>query len=386
MGGLLDFLSPALTVATQAAGAQQAGEAQKAATDQANTLKMIAQLRQQHEDEQKDLLTRAQIGNLNSESKARLAPAAKPFYTIPGKGIGHVDENGNFVVAPGGEEAAKAAAPTTRNTSNGIEQWNPATSKWELQTDSKTGKPLMPFSQPPSNTYITGVGAPGSPNEGKPTIFAGTSKGPPKLVDTNVGKPESQTNPMGQIALARTKGGLNDMEFASTQMPEFERRLRDGSASLTGLDQFTKDVGNSFNSDGVKADAARAIALTRLNKTNPELARYVRLGLKYAEGESMMTQRPSDFRTKMAAFLATAPTGDYTQAGSPMQQMLDDIAAGREAQVKAMRQSIGGPTYVRPGTKPASGTLPPISKAAYDKAIAAGHTDAEIRAQYTVPQ
>ncbi len=110
MGGLLDFLSPGLTVATQAAGAQQAGEAQKAATDQANTLKMIAQLRQQHEDEQKDLLTRAQVGNLESETKARLAPPPKANTIVPQGSTVLGPDNKPLFTAPK-TESAKTLSP-----------------------------------------------------------------------------------------------------------------------------------------------------------------------------------------------------------------------------------------------------------------------------------
>jgi len=159
---------------------------------------------------------------------------------------------------------------------------------------------------------------------------------------------------MGKVSIGRVRTGLTDMEMAGQNMPEFEQKLKEGTASMTGVDQFIKDVGNSFTADGVKADAARALALARLNKKNPELARYVRWGLKYAEGESMISQRPSDFRTKMAAFLATAPTGDY-RTNQALQGMLGDIAQGREAQTKAMRESVGGTSYVPAGRNGGAG-------------------------------
>lgn len=74
MGGLLSFLSPALTVATQAAGAREQGRADARKASEAKTLQLIALARQKALDEQNASLANAQIANFKSLAEERLRP------------------------------------------------------------------------------------------------------------------------------------------------------------------------------------------------------------------------------------------------------------------------------------------------------------------------
>jgi len=64
----LDFLSPALTVATGAAGAYEQGKTERAATEQKNTLTMLAQLRQAQQDAEKRTMDAAQMQHLGAQT------------------------------------------------------------------------------------------------------------------------------------------------------------------------------------------------------------------------------------------------------------------------------------------------------------------------------
>lgn len=84
MGSFLNFLSPALTVATQAAGARNQGRADARKAQEAQTLKLIELARQKALDEQNRAMADAQIANFKSLAEERLRPA-------PDKWTGTVD-------------------------------------------------------------------------------------------------------------------------------------------------------------------------------------------------------------------------------------------------------------------------------------------------------
>ena len=75
--GFLDFLSPALTVATGAAGAYEQGKTERAATEQKNTLTMLAQLRQAQQDAEKRTMDAANIQHLGAQTRLYGAQADK---------------------------------------------------------------------------------------------------------------------------------------------------------------------------------------------------------------------------------------------------------------------------------------------------------------------
>ena len=75
--GFLDFLSPALTVATGAAGAYEQGKTERAATEQKNTLTMLAQLRQAQQDAEKRTMDAANVQHLGAQTRLYGAQADK---------------------------------------------------------------------------------------------------------------------------------------------------------------------------------------------------------------------------------------------------------------------------------------------------------------------
>jgi hypothetical protein len=68
LGGLGSVLSPALTTATQAYGAEQNAQAQSADVQQQRAVQQIQMLRQAHEQQIKDALTQAQTAEAQSHS------------------------------------------------------------------------------------------------------------------------------------------------------------------------------------------------------------------------------------------------------------------------------------------------------------------------------
>ncbi len=156
-------------------------------------------------------------------------------------------------------------------------------------------------------------------------------------------KPRSETA-MNVAADARLKAAVSEMNNAHAGMADYEDRLSRGTANINGLQQFAGRVANSFTHDDPISMAAQSAALTALNNTNPDLARYVRRGLSFAEGESMISQRPSDFRTKMAAFLSQAASGAAPEMIHDIQQRRNSILTPLNSTVGPVQPSrAGGP-------------------------------------------
>jgi hypothetical protein len=163
------------------------------------------------------------------------------------------------------------------------------------------------------------------------------------------GKPKAE-NAMNTAASARLHAAVSEMNNAHAGMDAFEQGLASGRISINGLEQFLGATGNSFTHDDPASRAIQSAALSVLNRTNPELARYIRRGLSFAEGESMISQRPSDFRTKMTAFLSQASSG-----ASP--EMIADIQSRRKAILDPLNATVQ-PTPAR-GGPPGRGTVQP---------------------------
>lgn len=166
---------------------------------------------------------------------------------------------------------------------------------------------------------------------------------------------------MNTAAKARLKAAIGEMNNAHDGMLEFERGLQNGTVSINGLQQFAGRVANSFTHDDPVSMMMQSTALSALNKINPDLGRYIRRALSFAEGESMISQRPSDFRTKMAAFLSAAASG-----ASP--EMIADIVGRRKALLDPLNEvSAEEPTKPR-----AKITLKKLPAGDLEKATAAG--------------
>jgi hypothetical protein len=83
--GLADFLSSALTVGTQAAGAHQSGLAERKRTETADLLDQIKLARQKQQDEMARQLQEAQIGNYKSLAEDRARPAPDDVQVVEGQ-------------------------------------------------------------------------------------------------------------------------------------------------------------------------------------------------------------------------------------------------------------------------------------------------------------
>lgn len=145
--------------------------------------------------------------------------------------------------------------------------------------------------------------------------------------------PPTKQGAQEQAAEGLFNSSVSEMNNGNRAMIEYEKKLASGQVNISGLSQFMGAVGSSFTHDDVASRAIQNAALIALNHTNPELARYIRRGLAFAEGEAGISKRPSDFRTKMAAFLSTAASG-----ASP--GMISDIQSRRNAILTPLNEIV----------------------------------------------
>lgn len=254
------------------------------------------------------------------------------FHEVPGKGLYDLSDPKNPKLLVASEKT-----PHIVNAQEGVfEQkedglYNAATGqKW-------TGGTIHPVPLAPAFTPQTITGPEGTPVVAPFNTKAGTMGAP-----VAAGKPTSHAQTAQNMATeALLRSSVSEMNNADKYMREYEAELVSGKKSINGLSQFMGGLGNAFTHDDPASRAIQNTALTALNKINPDLARYIRRGLSFAEGEAGISKRPSDFRTKMATFLSTAASG-----ASP--EMITDI--------QGRRHSITGPLNDILSANPVGGT------------------------------
>lgn len=315
--GLLDFLSPALTTATQAVGAKQQGDIQGSQLMRAIMGQQLAM------DEKRAMIgmNTARGKNFQSEIDARSQP--KRHYDAV-RGV-MVDESAGSATPVAGlpDKPAGAQGHVVDPVTGEVKFFDPVHPPSDLRVhpqpkpdsyspvvvDDGTGKNIVkPFSRK-TGTVGPAVG------EAKQTLHI--------------------ESPQNTAAKARLEAAVSEMNNAHQGMDDFEQKLARGEANINGLEQIAGRAANSFTHDDPISMAAQSAALSTLNRTNPELARYIRRGLSFAEGESMISQRPSDFRTRMSAFLSQAASG-----ASP--EMIHDIQSRRHAILGPLNSTVGG--------------------------------------------
>lgn len=272
--------------------------------------------------------------------------------------------------------AAAALAPIQTqqaiDTARGIAPVTIDTHKAERTFDNANPAPV-----PASFAFPTGEDASGKPVVLRANTKTGEVSPTGQAAKSPVTKVESATN---TAAKARMSAAISEMNNANAGMGEFEEGLRTGRIKIGMGGQLLARSANAFTHDDPASQIIQGTTLATLNKTDPELARYVRRALSFAEGESMISNRPSDFRTKMSAFLSAAASG-----ATP--DMIADIQSRRHSILTPLNEiNQSGPSA---SPAPAAASSPGTGKPAISAAEAAqlkshGFTDQQIAAKYSI--
>lgn len=312
--GLLDFLSPALTTATQAAGAYQGAHAQSAKDQQQAVIQKLILQRQQHEQEIKDALTRAQTGEVNAR-------------------VGDIGSQQALRGVQSQEGQYKLDHPTLDPNSPDVLGRKQQLSIEENQQKIKDEKQYG-YHPPVFGSYekVDSTDADGNP------IVSVLDKHTGSVTPTSTkGKPLPVKS--GGAAADRTQAQLETASgqatLADQGMSAYEEKVLAGKASLNPL---SMQLARSALSGSTSAEFT-------LNNINPELASYVRFAKQVATAERMITPRGgSNAMTQAEALLSGAGSG-----GTPEQ--IKNARAYRAALIHGLssHRSQGTPAS-SPGT------------------------------------
>lgn len=225
-----------------------------------------------------------------------------------------------------------------------------------------------------------------------------------KAANRALARPGGMTGGMGSGGiggLARTSGGITEMGQADQMMTPYENAVKNKTANYNGLDYFQGMLSKMYDAHGTVNQAVHSATFANLDKTNPDLANYLRAAELWALADGTVSGRTSDFRTKLDGFVsAIGPNAgpqqvDNTQrARSTRLQALQKFQPAMEA--AASRFVPGGkpgapanaapsvpPAVANPDNKPGNINLgaPTKEQALWDAAVKL-HGQAKVLQEY----
>lgn len=169
----------------------------------------------------------------------------------------------------------------------------------------------------------------------------------------------------------RTRAGMNEMLIADQGMRDFEQKFRAGEVKITVSQNVLRALATQFANEKTPiGEIIKSSSYKTLAETNPDLVEYMRNVDSFAEGESMITSRPSNFRTKMAQFLSGVSAGSPPEVVNRVQQrrrgLLDPMVKGYAGGDwdRALREALGEATGEEPPAasgRSAGTARPPLS-------------------------
>lgn len=123
------------------------------------------------------------------------------------------------------------------------------------------------------------------------------------------------------ILQMRTRAGMNEMLLADRSMRDFEEQFKSGQVKVTVGQRVLQKLATDFANEKTPIDKiVTSSAYKALAEANPALVEYMRNVDAFAEGETMISSRPSNFRTKMAQFLSGIAAGSPVEVVNRVQQ------------------------------------------------------------------
>jgi hypothetical protein len=200
-------------------------------------------------------------------------------------------------------------------------------------------------------------------------IPAGVNKdGQPVIVNKNTGETKvgGGTKPAGSGGGAggfgsggiggagRTIAAINGLHNAHQGMTGYEEKVRNKTASFDGMDYWKNTVAQMYDAHGIKDKAIHATVMANLGKSNPDLANYIQNAEMWAlEESSIPGSRPSDFRTKLDAFVSSLKPNASDEMINSIQRGRSSRMEGYDASVPALKAQlarIGGAGAGQPST------------------------------------
>ena len=394
--GLLDFLSPALTVATQAAGAQVKGQ------QDGSALLRAIRMQQADMDSKRSTVAKnnAETENYKSETAHRNDPKPGTIHQADDGTLYSVRDGVATPVTIGGSSAPAARpAPAPGGQPTGDvtlpSDSTPAAPKPPTVLKGKASAPLpgtpawrkaeidkavigrdYGYHPPQTPQLLTGAVGPDGPTYGEYDKKTHTIK----AVPSEGLRPKSASGAGGQNApqMAAAKANL---ESARKLMNDYEDKLVAGKADYGVMGATEGALASSpaaLTAHG-PWDAAMSLAsnaaASHLQSSNPELARYMTAKKYVAEAILNTHKRPNQTQYEIEQELSGAGPN-----ASPMQ-----IAVGRERRDRMYNEVFANPNagaVASSGAPAAShGATASHAQSLWDAAVHL-HGEAKVRAEY----
>lgn len=263
---LLDFVRAAVPGAVAARVGYRAGEQERTAADIAAAKLAKAEKRQSLLDQMKDQIDQANLAKTKAETDHLLHPAETHDYTEMGESgdTDHVDlydrRSGRVEHTNVPRKAPEKKAPTSRNTADGIEEWDSATGTWKLTGRKPYVAPPRPLTPPktPAERHLDRVER--QVDDTRADIVAETNK-------------LSEDPDPAVLKNLRTRGdSLKHVRDSLAAVVGTEPRSTGASAAATGLNLTA--ASDSVNTQRSAYDAAKA-ALVRQGKTSAQIEKTI---------------------------------------------------------------------------------------------------------------
>ncbi len=132
--------------------------------------------------------------------------------------------------------------------------------------------------------------------------------------------------------VARQAAAIVGLNNANERMTPFENAVATKTANYTGLDYWQGMRAKMYDAKGIKDEAIHADLYAKLNQENPDLANYLISAEQWALEDSQLSGRPSDFRTKLDAFVSAIGP----RAGN---KMIGDIQKFRSTRLESLNKA-----------------------------------------------
>ncbi len=261
------------------------------------------------------------------------------------------------------------------------------TPKVPASTARRTSRQVM-VDGSPAVIMVGNDGSPPTTMQGQPITGKITPYVPPVRPGSTAGGGSLALGAGGLIGGGRSIAGINGLHNAHDNMVPYENDVGAGKAKLDGVDYYRKLWGQMYDEKGIINPALHATVMANLGTTNPDLANYLQNAEMWALEDASISNRPSDFRTKLDGFVSSLKPNQNPKGIEQMQHGRQVRLDGLDLALPGLKASLARAGGVTPGEAPpvtaTTASKKSISQAEYNALKSQGFSDAVLKAKYTI--
>ncbi len=316
--GLLSTLGNAAPYAANALAARAQGQRVAQDKERQDALQAYMMQRQQKQDALAAQLGQAKMGDYASLASHRTAQdnAPKPL------GLG----------MPGYDEAFDRQQKTIA-----ANRPAPAAADLTLYENKKKIDQKYPAPVTPTNVYMGGV----DPDTGKPTVYAGTSKGPPKLTNMEVQKPTTAAGGGGQSLSPEDRAKMYaQAKLDNGVMKAYEAKVM-ASGKVPGVAGGLAGAAAGNTGAGAMSQVAGILGNKATGMIDPDYQRYITAQRSYGRiMGNLQSKRYTDHQAEIERSISGLQGNDLNETIRYKQTLRDASLA--DPQDKSAPSGSGG--------------------------------------------